>query len=97
MAETSTESKLRELGLRLLVACDKGDEEEVKRLLEHKEKDRFINQRDKEDESALFKAAKRGHFNIVQLLVRHGVDVNSIKDEDVQLRLCCWTHKANGH
>ena len=84
---------LRELGLCLIASCDKGDKDEVTRLLEHKEKDRFINQRDEVEESALFKAAKRGHFEIVQLLVHHGVDVNSTQNlGNVQLSYVATEH-----
>ena len=76
------EAKLRELSIRLIVACEKGDQETVLRLLEHEQKDRFIHRVDTEtDENALFKAARKGHLKIGQLLLDHGINVESLNDD----------------
>ena len=75
------EAKLRELSIRLIVACEKGDKETVLHLLEHEQKDRFINCLDKTGENALFKAARRGHLKIAQLLLDHGINVESLNDD----------------
>ena len=75
------EAELRELNIRLIVSCEKGDEETVISLLEHEQKDCFINCVDKKNESALFKAARRGHLRIAQLLLRHGINVDSLNSD----------------
>lgn len=59
---------------RLQIACDKGNREISKRLIEEDGYD--VNDQDNAGNTALHEAALNGHLDIVKLLVNHGADVN---------------------
>ena len=58
---------------RLLAACDRGDVETVRNLAE---KGVDVNVRD-DDDSALYRAAKQGHVQVLKILLQHEANVNA--------------------
>jgi ankyrin repeat protein len=67
-------------GLRLIRSSERGDIETVKSLLKE---DVYIHAQDKEGRCALVAAAYRNHFEIADLLIAAGADVN-MKDNTLQ-------------
>ena len=82
-----------EIGRHLFAACSAGNIETVKDLLD-REKLRgaritdsatlhgIINQQYEDRETPLFVAAKQGYFEIVEILLRHHADVNSVNGDE---------------
>jgi ankyrin repeat protein len=67
-------------GLKLISACEKGDVEAVKSLLE---KGAYIHAQDSEGRCAMVVAAYKNHIEIADLLIAAGADVN-MKDNTLQ-------------
>ena len=73
----------KDIGRRLFDACDEGELETIKRLLEHKEVGSIVNKKYENDETPLFRAAKKGHSKIVDILLQHkAADVDSINGDE---------------
>ena len=58
-----------------MAACERGDLETAKRLLKH---GADVNERNENNECALFRAANRGHVEVTKLLLRYQANVNSV-------------------
>lgn len=59
----------------LFEACEKGNLEEVRFLLEHVTN---VNRIYNYGQTALFGACYNGHIDVVRLLIQHGANVNQI-------------------
>ncbi|MDR0221360.1 MAG: ankyrin repeat domain-containing protein [Lachnospiraceae bacterium] len=80
MSTTEYSPELRENGLRLIKAVEKGDIEAVKQLLAQ---GAYIHAQDREGKCALVAAAYKNNLEIVDLLIAAGADVN-MKDDSLQ-------------
>ena len=79
---------------KLQIACDKGQIDTVRRLLEEGEID--INDQDNAGNTSLHEAALNGHIDIVKLLVERGASVN-IQSYEMFLDTPLIDASANGH
>lgn len=79
---------------RLQIACDKGNMETAKRLIEEDGYD--VNDQDNAGNTALHEAALNGHLNIVELLVSHGADIN-VQSYEMFKDTPLIDASANGH
>lgn len=79
---------------RLQIACDKGNYDVAKKLLE--EDDYDVNDQDNAGNTALHEAALNGHLDLVKLLVKHGADVN-IQSFEMFKDTPLIDASANGH
>ena len=79
---------------KLQIACDKGQIDTVRRLLEEGEID--INDQDNAGNTSLHEAALNGHLDIVKLLVEQGANVN-IQSYEMFLDTPLIDASANGH
>jgi ankyrin repeat protein len=80
MKTTPYSPKLRETGLQLISAAEKGDTEAVKALLAQGV---YIHAQDREGRCALVAAAYNNRLEIADLLISAGADVN-MKDDTIQ-------------
>ena len=72
----------KDLGRRLFDACDKGELETVKLLLEHKKAGSIVNKKYDNKETPLFRAAKNGHSKIVDTLLEYKADIDSVNGDE---------------
>ncbi|GAV53589.1 hypothetical protein ZYGR_0AK00910 [Zygosaccharomyces rouxii] len=79
---------------RLQIACDKGNLETAKRLIEEDGYD--VNDQDNAGNTALHEAALNGHLDVVKLLVDHGADVN-VQSYEMFKDTPLIDASANGH
>ncbi|AQZ15769.1 HOS4 (YIL112W) [Zygosaccharomyces parabailii] len=79
---------------RLQIACDKGNYETARRLIEEEAYD--VNDQDNAGNTALHEAALNGHLEIVQLLIDHGADVN-VQSYEMFKDTPLIDASANGH
>ena len=79
----------------LVSASDRGDFEIVKRLLEQ---GADVNQKDDNQQHALYRAAGRGHLQVAQLLLQYQAQVNATNgphNEWSALTAACKTDHIN--
>lgn len=79
---------------RLQIACDKGNLDTARRLIEEDGYD--VNDQDNAGNTALHEAALNGHLDVVKLLVEHGADVN-IQSYEMFKDTPLIDASANGH
>lgn len=84
----------KDIGRRLFDACDKGELKTVKLLLEHKNARSIVNKKYENDETPLFRAAKNGYSKIVDILLQHKADVDSINGDEGSTPLIAATEKV---
>ena len=77
-----------QLGCELLIACEEGNIDKVKILLENGADVNAV--KNGYDESALHLAAQNGHVDVVKVLIDKGSDVNAV-DYDGRTPLYCAT------
>ena len=80
-----------ELGIELLKATNRGDLEEVEKLLDSGVP---VNFKNKDDETALHFAAQEGFLDIVGLLIKKGANINALDyaKETPLFRSVCWNN-----
>ena len=76
----------------LVSACERGDLDAVKGLLEQGAN---VNKRNENNECALFRAANREQVEVIRLLLRHQANVNSVNKRSGDYSLI--TASENGH
>ena len=74
MERNKKEEKMREIDKEFLNACEEGDLERVKQLLE---RGADVNVRDKDGETALMIVSWYGKKEIAELLIKNGIDINA--------------------
>ncbi|QLG72525.1 hypothetical protein HG535_0D02330 [Zygotorulaspora mrakii] len=79
---------------RLQIACDKGNYDLAKKLIEEENYD--VNDQDNAGNTALHEAALNGHLELVKLLKKHGADVN-IQSFEMFKDTPLIDASANGH
>jgi uncharacterized protein len=78
------------------VAANRGNTEEVRRLLEAKEEDysNLVNVKEIHGWTPLIHASSNGHFETAHFLLGNGASVDNVNDEG---RSALWYASHNGH